>query len=123
MEADELNEEDAQLKSELEMLVERLQVSLLLNICFAPQKLKCHPQESDITLYKPALDAIKNFIKTSTSSMTAVPKPLKFLRPHYDELTAVYGKWPSGADKVCAESIELDGMLNTSRIRWQICFR
>ena len=34
-------------------------------------------------LYKPALQNIKTFIKTSTSSMTAVPKPLKFLRPHY----------------------------------------
>jgi 26S proteasome regulatory subunit N1 len=57
-------------------------------------------QEPDTSLYKPALDAIKNFIKTSTSSMTAVPKPLKFLRPHYDELTAVYEKWPPGPDKV-----------------------
>jgi 26S proteasome regulatory subunit N1 len=46
------------------------------------------------------LDAIKNFIKTSTSSMTAVPKPLKFLRPHYDELTELYEKWAAGADKV-----------------------
>ncbi|KAL9108464.1 MAG: hypothetical protein Q9227_006798 [Pyrenula ochraceoflavens] len=77
---EELSEEDQQLKSELEMLVERL-------------------QESDTSLYQPALDAIKNFIKTSTSSMTAVPKPLKFLRPHYDELTALYEKWPSGKDK------------------------
>lgn len=32
--------------------------------------------------------------------MTAVPKPLKFLRPHYDDLTAVYDKWPAGATKV-----------------------
>ena len=32
--------------------------------------------------------------------MTAVPKPLKFLRPHYDELTALYEKWPAGDDKV-----------------------
>lgn len=32
--------------------------------------------------------------------MTAVPKPLKFLRPHYDELTALYEKWPVGDDKV-----------------------
>ncbi len=57
-------------------------------------------QEPDASLYKPALDAIKNFIKTSTSSMTAVPNPLKFLRPHYDELTAVYERWPSGPEKV-----------------------
>lgn len=57
-------------------------------------------QEPDTSLYSPALDAIKNFIKTSTSSMTAVPKPLKFLRPHYDDLTALYEKWSEGPVKV-----------------------
>ncbi|KAE8133088.1 armadillo-type protein [Aspergillus pseudotamarii] len=77
---EELSEEDQQLKNELEMLVERL-------------------KEPDTSLYGPALDAIKNFIKTSTSSMTAVPKPLKFLRPHYDELTEVYEKWSAGSVK------------------------
>lgn len=79
---DELSEEDQQLKDELEMLVERL-------------------KESDTSLYEPAVEAIKNFIKTSTSSMTAVPKPLKFLRPHYDELTEVYEKWDAGAVRIC----------------------
>ncbi|OJJ81276.1 proteasome regulatory particle base subunit RPN1 [Aspergillus glaucus CBS 516.65] len=77
---EELSEEDQQLKGELEMLVERL-------------------KEPDTSLYRPALDAIKNFIKTSTSSMTAVPKPLKFLRPHYDDLTALYEKWSAGPVK------------------------
>lgn len=77
---EDLSEEDQQLKSELEMLVERL-------------------KEDDASLYKPAIDAIKNFIKTSTSSMTAVPKPLKFLRPHYDDLAALYEKWPAGSDR------------------------
>ena len=56
-------------------------------------------QESDTSLYIPALDAIKDFIKTSTSSMTAVPKPLKFLRPHYEELTVSFDQWPEGKDK------------------------
>ncbi|KAK9463669.1 armadillo-type protein [Lipomyces oligophaga] len=73
---EELSEEDQQLKSELDMLVERL-------------------KEPDTSLYKPALDSLKNFIRTSTSSMTAVPKPLKFLRPHYPDLTELYDKWPS----------------------------
>ncbi|KAJ5558492.1 Armadillo-like helical [Penicillium sp. DV-2018c] len=77
---EELSEEDQQLKNELEMLVERL-------------------KEPDTTLYAPALDAIKNFIKTSTSSMTAVPKPLKFLRPHYDGLAALYDEWAAGPVK------------------------
>ena len=57
-------------------------------------------KESDSNLYIPALDAIKDFIKTSTSSMTAVPKPLKFLRPHFEDLTKCYEAWPSGKEKV-----------------------
>lgn len=32
--------------------------------------------------------------------MTAVPKPLKFLRPHYDSLTKRYDEWPTGEVKV-----------------------
>jgi 26S proteasome regulatory subunit N1 len=77
---EELSEEDQQLKNELEMLVERL-------------------KEPDTSLYRPALDQIKTFIKTSTSSMTAVPKPLKFLRPHYDDLSGLYDQWPAGPEK------------------------
>ncbi|KAF2747909.1 26S proteasome non-ATPase-like protein regulatory subunit 2 [Sporormia fimetaria CBS 119925] len=78
--AEELSEEDQQLKSELDMLVERL-------------------LESDTNLHKPALEHIKTSIKTSTSSMTAVPKPLKFLRPHYEALVKAYDSWPEGEDK------------------------
>jgi 26S proteasome regulatory subunit N1 len=77
---EELSEEDQQLKTDLEMLVERL-------------------KEDDQSLYQPSIDQIKNFIKTSTSSMTAVPKPLKFLRPHYEDLAALYDKWPAGSDR------------------------
>lgn len=32
--------------------------------------------------------------------MTAVPKPLKFLRPHYDDLAKLYEEWAPGEDKV-----------------------
>jgi len=78
---EELSEEDQKLKDELEMLVERL-------------------LEKDTKLYKPALEQIKEFIKTSTSSMTAVPKPLKFLRPHYEKLVEAYETWPNGENKV-----------------------
>lgn len=31
--------------------------------------------------------------------MTAVPKPLKFLRPHYETMTKLYDEWPEGDDK------------------------
>ncbi|CAO2654648.1 Nn.00g113810.m01.CDS01 [Neocucurbitaria sp. VM-36] len=77
---EELSEEDQQLKSELDMLAERI-------------------LESDTSLYKPALEQIKDFIKTSTSSMTAVPKPLKFLRPHYENFEKAYASWPEGENK------------------------
>ena len=32
--------------------------------------------------------------------MTAVPKPLKFLRPHFDELEKCYERWSDGKEKV-----------------------
>lgn len=32
--------------------------------------------------------------------MTAVPKPLKFLRPHYESLEKAYASWPQGENKV-----------------------
>lgn len=70
----ELSEEDEQLKTELEMLVERL-------------------GEANQQLYRPALEALRNLIRTSTSSMTSVPKPLKFLRPHYAHLKSLYNQW------------------------------
>ncbi|KAI9675932.1 MAG: proteasome regulatory particle base subunit [Trizodia sp. TS-e1964] len=89
---EELSEEDQQLKIELEMLVERL-------------------LESDTSLYKPALEAVKNFIKTATSSMTAVPKPLKFLRPFYNSLATAYEKWPADNDKhLLADILSVLGM-------------
>ncbi|KAH7150067.1 26S proteasome regulatory subunit rpn1 [Dactylonectria estremocensis] len=89
---EELNEEDQQLKNELDMMVERL-------------------TELNKDLYKPALEAMKTSIKTSTSSMTAVPKPLKFLRPHYEPLIKLYDEWPAGDDKTSlADVLSVIGM-------------
>jgi len=89
---EELSEEDQKLKDELDMLVERL-------------------TEDDKSLYKAALEAIKESIKTSTSSMTAVPKPLKFLRPHYEKLCEAYEKWPAGDEKLSlADTLSVLGM-------------
>ncbi|CAE6540545.1 unnamed protein product [Rhizoctonia solani] len=79
-EGEELSEEDQQLRNELEMLAERL-------------------KEPDTSLYRPALETLRTLIKTSTSSMTSVPKPLKFLRPLYPELQELYEKWPASDDK------------------------
>ncbi|KAG0663840.1 proteasome regulatory particle base subunit [Maudiozyma exigua] len=73
-EEEQLSEEDAKLKEDLELLVERL-------------------MEDNASLYEPSLEKLKSFIQNSTSSMTAVPKPLKFLRPAYPSLCAVHDKW------------------------------
>ena len=62
-------------------------------------------------MYKSALEAIKDSIKTSTSSMTAVPKPLKFLRPHYEPMIKLFGEWPTGDDKTSlADVLSVIGM-------------
>ncbi|KAG2132736.1 26S proteasome regulatory complex non-ATPase subcomplex Rpn1 subunit [Suillus bovinus] len=79
-EEEELSEEDAQLKSELEMLIERL-------------------KELNTDLYRPALETLRTLIRTSTSSMTSVPKPLKFLRPHYPSLQELFETWPASENK------------------------
>ncbi|EJT99331.1 26S proteasome regulatory complex non-ATPase subcomplex Rpn1 subunit [Dacryopinax primogenitus] len=78
-EGEDLSEEDLQLRNELEMLVERL-------------------REPDHSLYRPALETMRVLIRTSTSSMTSVPKPLKFLRPHYPELQELYEKFPGSVE-------------------------
>lgn len=89
---EELSEEDQKVKDELDMLVERL-------------------TENDKSLYKPALEAIKTSIKTSTSSMTAIPLPLKFLRPHYEKLCETYEKWPKSEEKdSLADTLSVLGM-------------
>lgn len=40
-------------------------------------------QNSDEKFISPALEMLKFIIRTSTTSMTSVPKPLKYLSPYY----------------------------------------
>ncbi|CAO0800146.1 unnamed protein product [Mucor circinelloides] len=77
---EELSEEDQQLKNELEMMVERL-------------------KENNTELHRPALEQLRTAIRTSTSSMTSVPKPLKFLSKFYPLLKKLHESWPDSADK------------------------
>jgi len=72
-EPEELSEEDQILKEKLDTAVERT-------------------QDKDAGQQKFGLDNLSAEIQGSTSSMTAVPKPLKFLRPHYAALVANYEK-------------------------------
>ncbi|KAK7263689.1 hypothetical protein RJT34_31283 [Clitoria ternatea] len=71
VENEDLSDEDLALKQQLELYVERV-------------------QDPDPGLQKVALESMRQEIRTSTSSMTSVPKPLKFLRPHYGTLKAYY---------------------------------
>ncbi|XP_034701559.1 26S proteasome non-ATPase regulatory subunit 2 homolog A [Vitis riparia] len=68
---EDLSDEDLALKQQLELYVERV-------------------QDSDTGLQKMALESMRQEIRTATSSMTSVPKPLKFLRPHYGALKSFY---------------------------------
>ena len=74
---DELSEEDKALKEGLELAVLRLVEST---------------SETEEGVLKLALDHLAKEIKSATSSMTSVPKPLKFLRPHYDTLKSIYNR-------------------------------
>ena len=110
------SEEDKQLQEDLEMMVERLGVSIwsifffktTASVCWgikAPTKLKTslvstHLQEKNTALYRPALEELRRLIRSSTTSMTSVPKPLKFLRPHYGKLKEIYDGMAAGENKV-----------------------
>ena len=76
---EELSEEDQVLKDGLELAVTRL-------------------VKSKDELHKQALEHLVTEIRSSTSSMTSVPKPLKFLRPHYNTLKGIYESWPDAHD-------------------------
>ncbi|KAI0764868.1 armadillo-type protein [Fomes fomentarius] len=56
-------------------------------------------REPNTELYRPALETLRTLIRTSTSSMTSVPKPLKFLHPHYPALQTLYETWSASDDK------------------------
>lgn len=104
------SEEDKQLQDELEMLVERLGVSarpqnggIRPQINPPPNLTLKRPQtfqEKDTSLYRPALEELRRQIRSSTTSMTSVPKPLKFLRPHYGKLKEIYESMAPGENKV-----------------------
>ncbi|GBP85213.1 26S proteasome non-ATPase regulatory subunit 2 [Eumeta japonica] len=89
---DDLSEEDKRLQEELNMLVEKL-------------------VGEDVELYFPALQMLSNLIRTSTTSMTSVPKPLKFLREHYPALKQVYEKISEEKTKqFCADVVSVLAM-------------
>jgi 26S proteasome regulatory subunit N1 len=72
-----MSEEDQELKDRLETCV-----NTLIN--------KDAEEAVTIPIRLKALDMIVSELRSATSSMTSVPKPLKFLRPHYVALKDLY---------------------------------
>ena len=79
-EAEDMSEEDLALKEEMELLVTRV-------------------SDPEPALRLTALETMVKEVRTATSSMTSVPKPLKFLRPHYPTLKVTYASAPPGPAK------------------------
>ncbi|KAE8806822.1 26S proteasome non-ATPase regulatory subunit 2 [Hordeum vulgare] len=80
MKGDDLSEEDRELKARLEHCVERA-------------------QSPDPRLRVEAIDTLRKEIRAATSSMTSVPKPLKFLRAHYGTLKAYFPRMRNPVQK------------------------
>jgi 26S proteasome regulatory subunit N1 len=58
-----------------------------------------------------ALESLRTLIRASTTSMTSVPKPLKFLRPHFDTLKEIYEKIVDPKTKqFCADVVSVLAM-------------
>jgi len=81
-EDDALSEEDQQLKDRLDSCV-----ATLIN----------EKKEAAVTvgIRQNALDMIVTELRTATSSMTSVPKPLKFLRPHFTSVKKLHADFGS----------------------------
>uniref|UniRef100_A0A9J8BFM1 26S proteasome non-ATPase regulatory subunit 2 n=1 Tax=Cyprinus carpio carpio TaxID=630221 RepID=A0A9J8BFM1_CYPCA len=71
--------------------------------------------EKDTSLYRPALEELRRQIRSSTTSMTSVPKPLKFLRPHYAKLKDICQNMSPGENKhFCADVVSVLAMTMSS---------
>jgi len=91
-EEEDLSEEDRILKEELELCVTRL-------------------DEADANLWTMALNSMTDLIRASTTSMTSVPKPLKFMIPHFDKMKDIYSKIPEGSVKAqCSDVVSVLAM-------------
>jgi 26S proteasome regulatory subunit N1 len=83
-----LSEEDLELKKNIELMVERV-------------------QDPDSGVQQLALESICKEIHSTSSSMTAVPKPLKFLRSHLDVMLARFEQLQGENRKQLADIISV----------------
>lgn len=68
-------------------------------------------QETNEDLYLPSLNSLRQLIRAATTSMTSVPKPLKFMRKHYETMKEIHKKMPDVATRqTCADIISVLAM-------------
>lgn len=82
------------------LLVEKITVSNFTNLIQMHIRFHLLYKGDDPKLIPPALEMLKFLIRTSTTSMTSVPKPLKYLSPYYDQLKQVHKEMPKGNTKL-----------------------
>jgi 26S proteasome regulatory subunit N1 len=67
---------------------------------------------ADSTVARNALEMLRSEVRGATTSMTSVPKPLKFLAPHYDRTKEIYGRM--SASQLKAELANFISVLATT---------
>ncbi|XP_014253603.1 26S proteasome non-ATPase regulatory subunit 2 [Cimex lectularius] len=89
---EEMSEEDKRLQEELNLLVEKI-------------------TGPEVMLHSQALETMRELIRSSTTSMTSVPMPLKFLRAHYNSLKEAQNNMKDArAKELCASIVSVLAM-------------
>eukprot|EP01012_Entosiphon_sulcatum_P006973 TRINITY_DN13430_c0_g1_i1.p1 TRINITY_DN13430_c0_g1~~TRINITY_DN13430_c0_g1_i1.p1 ORF type:complete len:875 (+),score=233.21 TRINITY_DN13430_c0_g1_i1:35-2659(+) len=91
-----LSEEDQKVKDEVDELVGKI-------------------QEAKEDIAQVALEKVRDLVKSATGTVTSIPKPLKFLAPHYDALKANFAAKPPTfkARALMADILSLLAMIKT----------
>ena len=95
-----MSEEDQELKDRLETCV-----STVIN--------EANEAAVTVPLRLKALDVIVTELRSATASMTSVPKPLKFLRPHFSDIKKLHVKL---ASTKYDDSTDTDSLLLRARL-------
>lgn len=85
------SEEEKRLQEELNLLVEKI-------------------LGNEKEMYLPALESLRDLIRTSTTSMTSVPMPLKFLHDYYGQLKDACVKMEGSARDLCCSIVSVLAM-------------
>jgi len=99
---EDLSDDDKNLKEELELCVTRL-------------------TDTSLEIRLASLKILKDRIRTATSSLTSVPKPLKMLRPHWKTIVDAFEANTSDKSSKHASWFLQDGFLEMTRKRPRRC--